>query len=649
MKKIVSACVVPLFLASCGGAAVLPDETQTWSLQNEQTGHQNNGKKEFLIQTKTLSELNQAQSIVKSWKITSSSEVIISSQASGRVQSIRVTEWQNVKKWQTLVVLQDNLSNYGIQVERSKNALERSKINYDSTLLTLDKAISDTKIAYDKAKLSDDTLKKDTELRLQQAKYDLQQSSLWIDSSKSSLDLSKLEWDLAKSKWDYEISLQNDDVTLENFKASIRSTYNSLNLVYFDLLNVADELFWVSEKNKRLNDEYEIYLWAKNNTEKLQAETQIRALLADYEIFKNLDYQNIDKHDYSYHLSQIENRFQMLINVVDISKNVLKNSVESTTFPQWAIDALFQWFSGYGQNVQSIHSGFISLKNSINSFVSTYKQNQESRLKSIELLEKQVEIARLNLQSWEITTQSSYDRLVLDSKNQLENSKIGLETAKNNYDNALQNKNITLRSLQNAIRDSEVSYSEASKNYSKLTITAPIDGVIAEKTVDIWQEISPGTKVFSMVSKTSLQVELFLTSEEIKYLSVDDEVQWIYQWKKIPWKIMSISSVSTKDFTFKVTLALLENVQIIWDFIEIHIPIEIEYMLVPVNAVKILPNNKGIVYRYIDGTIAEQEVTVGKIFGENIEILDVLEEDFEMILTDITQFSQDEYELKPLK
>jgi hypothetical protein len=110
--------------------------------------------------------------------------------------------------------------------------------------------------------------------------------------------------------------------------------------------------------------------------------------------------------------------------LVDNTKNVLKNSVASTTLNQAQIDGLFATFGGYGNSVQSINSGFVTLQNSINSFTSTYKENQVSRLENINILEKQVEIARRNLVTGEVNNQTSYDRTVLDAKNNIQNSLI---------------------------------------------------------------------------------------------------------------------------------------------------------------------------------------------------------------------------------
>jgi len=89
-----------------------------------------------------------------------------------------------------------------------------------------------------------------------------------------------------------------------------------------------------------------------------------------------------------------------------------------------------------------------------------------------------------------------------------------------------------------------------------------------------------------------------VTSEELKYLEVDDEVELLYQTSKIPAKIESISQVSTRDFTFKVVVTLLENVNIIGDFVEVSLPIQAQNILFPINILQVIPGNKALVSLY---------------------------------------------------
>lgn len=634
MKKNIAFFLLPIFvLASCWKTPEVLEEATT-------------SKQDFVLETKTISELNNWEKIVKSWKITSASNLTITSQATWKVSKIYVKEWDEVKSWQTLAILDDSILNYWLSLQRAKNALDRANINYDSTVLTLDKSIEDTKLALDKARLNHEILLKDNKIKLEKSWYDLSLWNLWDNTSKSSLDYEKLLKDLDKAKSDYELSLKNDEITLANFKASVKSTYDSLNLVYFDLINLADETFWVSDKNFKTNDLFENYLWAKNPSQSDEAEFLIKELLVDYDSFKGLNFDNIDVNDFSKHLILIESRFDRLIKLVDLSKNVLKNSVAAQDFPQTKIDWLFQAFWGYGQSIQSINSWFISLKNNINTFTSTYKDSQKSRLESINILEKQVEIAYIWLQSGEVNLQTAYDRTKLDIENSEKNSLINIQSLENNYNNAVKNKEITLRSLQNAINEANVSYKEASNNYAKLTIKSPISWVISDKFIDVWQEIWSQTRAFNLVWNKQTEVELFLTSDEISHLEVGSEVNIVSNDQTLKWKIDSISNVATSDFTFKTVIKITDKVNIIWTFVDVELPIKLQNLLLPLNTLKILPESKAELNILKDGKIDTLTIEVGKTYSDKIEVLSEIDQTVEIITNDVSNFNPETFNLK---
>jgi hypothetical protein len=75
-------------------------------------------------------------------------------------------------------------------------------------------------------------------------------------------------------------------------------------------------------------------------------------------------------------------------------------------------------------------------------------------------------------------------------------------------------------------------------------------------------------------------------------------------------KIDSISTVSSKDFTFKTVVKLQEKVSIIGDFVEVVLPIELDNLLLSINVLKVLPENKAIIYGYENGKIVEKEVNL---------------------------------------
>ena len=114
-------------------------------------------KKDFYLDIKKAGELDNIAYLKKTWKIDSTQNIVLNSNANGRVKAINVKSGDNVSEWQVLAVLEDNLANYNLNLEvasnnlnatknnldMAKNNLEKAKLNYDSTKLKLDKSISD--------------------------------------------------------------------------------------------------------------------------------------------------------------------------------------------------------------------------------------------------------------------------------------------------------------------------------------------------------------------------------------------------------------------------------------------------------------------------------------------------------------------------
>lgn len=645
MKKLISLLLVLTFLISSCSKEVVEENVDN-----------TNTKKDFIIETKKLNTFSKNTSINKTWKIVSASDLTITSQASWKVAKINFKEWDKVYKWQSLVNLEDNISNYSINLERSQNTLEKTKINYESSLLTLNKTISDYQIAYDKAKINHESLVKDLDIQAQKVKYDYNVSgkNQSISQNKNDLDIDKLEQNYEKQLFDYNNSIISDNNTLSTYKESIVSTKKSIDLLFYDVINYIDEIYWVSEKNKNKNDSFEMFLSAKDSTKKYYVEEELKKYIWEYETFKKLSINIENDQDYDTYLNKIESIILWLKKLTDLAKDSVKDSVSWDSFTQTNIDTYYSTINNYSSSLQTQYSTFSTLKSNIQSFLNTYLTSRESKQKALDLLSKDIEITKKQLSLSNLSSDSSletskttYERTLLDIENTKKNSEIWLKTALNNLENAIKNKEITLKSLQNSIKEAEVSLSESQKNYSKLNITSPIDWVVSVKNVDLWQEVSVWTSLLTIVSDNKTEIELYLTSDEVKYLKEKNQVKVSYLWKELSWYIGSISSVAQKDFTYKVLIVLTDKVSIIWDFVEVTLPINLENILLPINALKIVWWWDAIVYVLnSENKIEEKNIKVWNVFWEYIELLDNIPLDLDVIITDVKNYNSDEFELK---
>jgi len=301
----------------------------------------------------------------------------------------------SVYKWQIIASLSDNIASYWLNLERARNNLERSKLNYESTKISLEKAISDSQIAYDRADkdvyISEENIKE----RLEKAKYDYDQSDLDSDDSKAKLDLEKLENDLEKANIDYQNQILSNKENLESFKENLKTINKWLILNYTDIINFCDELVWITDENKYKNDDFEVYLWAKDTKIKQDTELKLREVIKLETKLKELEFDLLSS-DLDLKLKQIELWYDEIKILLDMNEELLKKSVVSTSFPETSIDLYLSNINTYQSTLQWSYSSFISLKNSIKSFLATYTDLEKSTAKSIEILEKQIDLTKRN-------------------------------------------------------------------------------------------------------------------------------------------------------------------------------------------------------------------------------------------------------------
>ena len=102
----------------------------------------------------SLSEVFKQLTLDKPWKFASTQDIVVTSQANGRVSKIYYKEWQQVSWWQPVVALSDTIASYKLQVDRAKNSLNRVlKLSntldklYDKLLERIDNGLDTTDTA----------------------------------------------------------------------------------------------------------------------------------------------------------------------------------------------------------------------------------------------------------------------------------------------------------------------------------------------------------------------------------------------------------------------------------------------------------------------------------------------------------------------
>lgn len=607
-------------------------------------------KQDFIVEIKSYSGFTNQTYLDKSWKIDSSQNISLTAQATGRVSNISVDQWDPVVKGQVLATLEDSIANYSLSLQQANNALDRARINYDSNKISLDKSVFDAEQNVDKLTKNIEALKLENKETLKQAQSDLENTNVNDIDSKWALDVQKLENSIEKNKLDYQNKIISDNETLEWFYSSVKKEYSSMIIFLGDIIEFSDTLYGVTDLNKDENKDIDQFLWAKNSGQKNDAKILLREIIAyDEDIFSQINIDSINSQDELLDIlekiNSAYNKSKKLLNEVEKTLNFSISSVNSLSDMDIAnYNASVNW---YQSTLQWNYTGFLAFDNNVKSFLRTFENAQKSILQSIEIMEKDLEILKKSYGVNQQQAQTNLNKLIINTQENISNLEIQLESAKNSLENAKKSRDVSLRSLQNAINEANIWYQSSLKEYNKLTITSPINWIVSSVDIDLGQELTTGTSVFSLVNNSENQVDISFTKDELTYIDIQKPVFVQYDGESYTWSIQAVSQTADVNLKYPATITINENVNLIWNIVNVDIPVKVKNPLFPINMVKVLDAGKWEI-NILDeeNNIKTKVVTTWNIYGKYIEILDEIPQKTKIITNYVDNFSADKFNLK---
>ena len=589
MKNILILVLLSFFLISCEKEVESEKSINSvsWTI-----------KQDFFLDTKKYSDFSNSAELVKSWKISSNQDIVTTTQVNGRVSYIHKKEWVKVNKWDLIISIEDNIANYKLHLESAKNNLERAKLNYSSTKITLDKAIEDIE-------------------------KNISNSQIDNDWSTSSLEIKKIDDSIKKLALDYDNLKITHWETINSFKKSLNKENSNLNVYLEDVIDFADELLWVTDKNKDKNDNFEDYLWRKDTQQLNITKTQLRELINfrdNIQANNNFNFEGTGL--FIENIIKIENIYSKIDRLLTNLDEVLDNSISSI----WSLsDTQIDWYKSGVSWLHTLYnannSSFIANINQINPFLETYLNTEESLLKQIELLEQDRQIFISNL----------------DYK---------IDRTNATLDEAKLNRTISLKNLTLSIKDAEIVYKQALKQYHKLSILSPINWIIKEIKVDVGQELWVWTPVFSIVSTGDSIIEVGFTKTELNKIHINDKVAVLFDGIRFQWIIQTISPLADNNLKYTSKIKILDKVNLIWNIASVYIPVKLNHKLLPVNIVNIGSNNKWMINILNNWNIEQLEISLWNIYGNLIEIQQDIPDETIIITNYIDNFDPEKFNLK---
>ncbi|MBP6257018.1 hypothetical protein KA405_04915 [Patescibacteria group bacterium] len=160
---------------------------------------------------------------------------------------------------------------------------------------------------------------------------------------------------------------------------------------------------------------------------------------------QNLEYISIsnDPTEITTTLQSIKEYVLLLNALLESIDTMLVNTISSNSYSETQLATQRASIDLLQTQTQGQISAITAQINSMNSFLSTYKESQSSLAKVIDLAEQSYKAAEANLQTAE------------------NNARIQLDSLQNTLNTTLKNKDTTVRSLENTIKQAQIAYNEA--------------------------------------------------------------------------------------------------------------------------------------------------------------------------------------------
>jgi len=436
------------------------------------------------------SALTKEITLQKSALMKAGTQANITAQSSGRIGGIYVRAGDRVIAGQILAEIDDTYGTTNNARDEAAIALETSKLSLASTTLSLDQSVASTKIAYEKA----------------QKDYEAAKLSTTTDP----------ETGKSKAQLDYENFITTQEKTLSGYETTYQSQLQNFQSFLANVIDTSDTLLGVSDAKRNQNDSYEFLLGAADTAQKTRAETSLQKLLPYKNWTPDSKLSLIDR------VIELQRVYLIANEVLAGMETVLINTVaDSTRMPTATLAAYRTTIDGYQTQYSTISTGLVSYLNAAQTFLATYEKERLSREKTIQTTE--------------------------------DNSRDSLQLAKNAYETAQKTREVTLKQMNQNIASAAVRLRNAQGNVNRLTITAPVSGVIGKIQVDEGEEVTAGRTIVEIASDDA-ECDITVDSGTLSQLEIGADVRVNYRGESLPGKIMSISPIADRGLNFSAKI-----------------------------------------------------------------------------------------------
>ena len=359
-------------------------------------------------------------------------------------------EGQSVKAGALIATLKDTQNNYDLRYSQAQNTLKVQNASIETTRINLEQSVDNARIAYERAKQAYDTL-----------------------TGKNSLS--------------YDTLVNANKKTIDAYDESYKTYLSDAERIMTQMLYEADKILGITTNFEYANDGWEPYLGTRVGDSRALANNEwnttysIRGdLRARIEKAKTINLENPTE-DFEI----ISKSYDQAKKLADAMLYMLQNSVVGGGLPQELLTGWLASWNGQRGTIQGSIGTYNGWRAQTLTFFKTYKNSELANKLALASLSRPLSTEEESMINSSSDIKISYENARIDLKDKIENTRLSLEQAEKSYQTAKALQTATIIQLEANKENANIALAQAERDYSKLRITAPVDGVISKVIANV--------------------------------------------------------------------------------------------------------------------------------------------------------------------
>lgn len=593
MKPIISIFLIStIILSSCGADVSTTTEV---------------AKTPFIIETFRVGDKQSNISVEKTGRITASSSLTLTAQGAGEISKISVKEWQSVKAGTVIATLKDTQNNYDLRYSQAQNTLKVQNASIETTRINLSQSVDNARIAYERAKQAYDTLN-------------------------------------GKNNLAYDTLVNANSKQLDAYNESFKTYLSDIERIMTQMLFEGDKILGITTNFEYSNDAWEPYLGTRvgdsralSNNEWNTTYTLRWELRARIEKSKSINLANPIED-----FELISKSFAQSRKYADAMLYMLQNSVVGWWLPQEMLSSWLASWNGQRATIQWSEWGYNAWRAQTLTFFKTYQNTELANKLALASLSRNLTSDEQSKIDSSIDLKISFENARIDIKDKIENARLSLEQAKKSYETAQALETATLIQLEANKENANIALSQAERDYAKLRITAPVDGIISKVIASVGQSVTIGTPVSEFTGKQP-QVILDIEPNLAANLGVWQLVTVNVEGKSLTGTISAVSSVANANLLSTIRIAVADGQSYMGKsatiiFTPKNNNEENNRLALPLDAISIIAEWEWEINIYTGTGISKKVVKIWQTMWDTVEIFDQINNGTEIVLTNLSNY-----------